>query len=189
MNAKDLIRAQYKQMRDAMPETERLERSRRLCRLLFASQAYIETTEVFTFIGFGSEVATCLIIERALQDGKRVAVPVTKANGQMDFIGITDLRDLRPSRFGVLEPMGGVVVRPDARCLMLLPGLAFGRDGYRVGYGKGFYDRYLSHTAIEQTVGLCFAAQITDAVPHDTFDIAAKQILTEEGWVEMYDRA
>jgi len=185
MQTKTELRATCKALRDAIPEAERMDKSGRLCRLLFDSEIYKAAQSVFCFVGFGSEIHTRFLLAHSLASGKRVAVPRTGKAGHMDFIAINSLEDMQISPFGVPEPSHGAIALPDAQTLMLLPGLAFGRDGFRVGYGRGFYDRYLSRVQTMKNVGICFAAQLLDAVPHDAYDIAADAILTEEGWVQI----
>ena len=180
---KDEMRRAYKKIRAGLPASERFAKSERLCQHIIASP-FFTADSLFTFIGFGDETDTRPLIAAALQHGKRVAVPVAKSGGRMDFVAITDLEHLQPSRFGMLEPTCGEIILPDNRTLMIVPGLAFDRCGYRVGYGKGFYDRYLSRTQPMETIGVCFHAQVAEAVPYDAYDIVVNWICTEKGLVK-----
>ena len=182
MMTKADCRAAYKHIRDNLSPAVRADKSARLRGLLLGSEVYASAGTLFSFLGFGSEVDTKAILTDALAAGKTVAVPVVRKKSAMDFLTITNLDDLLLNRFGVPEPLHGRIVYPCENDLMLVPGLAFGRDGYRVGYGKGFYDRYLSRVTRPRCVGLGFAEQVADTVPHDNYDIALDTILTDNGW-------
>jgi len=179
------FRAHYKFIRDNLSPAARADKSTRLRGLLLGSDIYRAAKTLFVFIGFGSEVDTRGIITDALTAGKAVAVPVVRKGGAMDFVAIHSLDDLVPSRFGVPEPMGGDILLPVGDDLMLVPGLVFGKDGYRVGYGKGFYDCYLSRVIRPRCVGLCFAEQVSETVPHDEYDVALDAMLTDKGWMAL----
>ena len=186
---KQEIREQYKAIRAAIPGAARAAKSESMCRLFLASEDYAAADCIFAFLPFGAEIDTQSILADAWARGKRVAVPVTKAGGQMDFVALGGINGLVISKFGVPEPREGAIVLPGAETLMLVPGVAFGRDGFRVGYGKGFYDRYLARV-MEETprfprIGIGFYEQITDSVPHDDYDIALDRLLTDNGWEEL----
>ena len=185
MMTKAEFRARYSHIRDNLSPAVRAEKSARLRGLLLGEERYRATRRLFCFIGFGSEVDTRGIIEDALSGGKTVAVPVVRQAGAMDFIAIGSLDSLKPNRFGVPEPTGGDILLPCKGDLMLVPGLAFGRDGHRVGYGKGFYDRYLARVTRPYCAGIGFAEQLADTVPHDGHDAALDAVLTDQVWEEL----
>ena len=185
------LRKLYKKIRDGIPDEVRAAKSAAVCARVLSSAAYAEAERVFVFLSFGGEVDTTGIVVDALARGKRVAVPVTKAGGVMDFVALRSMDDLVLSRFDVPEPSSGEAVLPNEQTLMLVPGLVFGRDGFRVGYGKGFYDRYLARVMVDglwfPRIGIGFDEQLAESVPHDGFDMALDGVWTDERMLKRAD--
>jgi len=139
---------------------------------------------LFAYLPLKNEAETFLLIEEALKLGKNVAVPRCLDDGEMEFFLITSPDALRPGSYGILEPDFNEEqkVSPTTRSLILVPGLAFDKEGFRLGYGKGYYDRYLAkHPAV--TVGLCFADCVKDTLPRGEYDLAVKHLVTEKGFL------
>jgi len=150
---------------------------------------WFETAEtVFAYLSYRSEVETMTIVGEALRYGKRVAVPKVEGS-RMQFYAIFSENDIREGYRGILEPVScGAAVTPKDDDLILVPGVAFDRLGYRMGYGGGFYDRYLSENrAMYKTVGLAFSEQICERIPTDEYDIRLDMIITEKGAVRYED--
>ena len=165
-------------------------KSAAIAELLFASEAYKNASEVLTYASVGSEVDTFPIIRRALCDGKAVALPAALA-GVMRFYRISGLDGLGAlviSKYGIPEPVPepGAEVRCGPGTLLMVPGVVFGKNRYRIGYGGGYYDRYLAANRPMMSVGLCFAGQVVGkgVIPAEAHDIRLDAVLTEEGWVE-----
>ncbi len=139
-----------------------------------------------TFLVYASspdEVGTRHFINTALAAGKTVAVP--KCTGKdMIFLTVTSLDSLVRSRFGVAEPADGTQITEFTDTVCVVPGLRFDRNGYRLGWGGGFYDRFLAHYT-GYSVGLCYENCCGD-VPADTYDMAVDTVITENGIY--YDR-
>jgi len=135
---------------------------------------------VACYVSMDNEVDTHRLIASALKMGKQVCVPVTRAKGVMHFQEIFGLDELRPIRFGLLEPVyqAEKVVGPDDLDLVVVPGIAFDRQGNRLGFGGGFYDRFLAQCAATR-VGLAYAFQVVDAVPTKGHDIRMDGLITE----------
>ncbi len=172
--AKAELRRAARLRRDALDEAHRLDGSARVCAHLAPLVAGAEA--VMAFVAMGSEVDLAAIGPTVLPrvEGPDL-VPVAWGPGQ----------ELARSRFGVLEPTGPGL-DPHRIDVVCVPGLAFDRHGYRVGYGKGFYDRFLPRLRPDAVVvGVCFAAQVVDEVPHDTFDVPVPRLVTEQGAVTM----
>lgn len=127
-----------------------------------------------------NEVDTHRLIEYALKRDKRVSVPVTQAQGIMDFQQILSLDALQPVRFGLLEPVRNLeqVIAPQDLDVVMVPGVAFDRQGNRLGFGSGFYDRYLAHCSATR-VGLTYGFQVVDRLPADAHDIQMDWLVTE----------
>jgi 5-formyltetrahydrofolate cyclo-ligase len=145
------------------------------------SEYYRNASVIFIFVSFRSEVDTCRIIRKALEDGKVVGVPkvVSKKEG-MKVFRIGGMSDLEAGYFGVLEPKEGCQSIPAEEIdLIVMPGAAFDRDGGRIGYGGGFYDRYLSEAGREvRKIALAYKMQVLDKVTMDENDMRVDNIIT-----------
>lgn len=136
---------------------------------------------LLVYVSTPIEVDTLQIIQNALDDGKKVAVPRCIAGTrQMQFHYIQGLEDLSPGSFSVLEPSADAPVVEDfTGTLMLVPAFMYDRNGYRLGYGKGYYDRYMAeYTGI--SVGLCYEREVKPFLYHGRYDRAVDFILTEK---------
>jgi 5-formyltetrahydrofolate cyclo-ligase len=135
---------------------------------------------VFTYVSTSTEVDTKSIIEYSLMKGKTVAVPRCEKDGNgMRFYRISSLNDLEKGTYNILEPNRFCIEQKDFKnALCIVPGLVFDKNGYRVGYGKGYFDRFLSENDIK-SVGLCRKDFITDSIPVEDFDKAVDLVLTD----------
>ncbi|MBY5035040.1 5-formyltetrahydrofolate cyclo-ligase [Streptococcus gallolyticus] len=139
--------------------------------------AYESATTIATYLSTALEFNTLPFIQQALADGKRVVVPKVLPDRQMVFLDY-GADNIQLSSFGVPEPISGEVVDKAAIDLIHVPGLAWNEDGFRVGYGGGFYDRYLVDFQ-GQTVSTIYPFQVQDFT-QDSFDIAVQQVLVAE---------
>jgi len=190
---KDEIRVHQKQIRDHQTEQVRMTNSHEIHHRLFHTQVYQECKAIFTYVSFRSEVDTKDIIKRAFLDQKKVMVPKVESQ-TMDFYEIKSLEELTPNKMGILEPRGdfNTCYRPltleldQSEKLMLLPGLAFDLSGNRIGYGGGYYDRYLSQ--YKETnfykVALAYDFQVMEQVVSQEYDIKADLILTPSSYID-----
>lgn len=127
---------------------------------------------------YNHEVVTEYLIKEAWKAGKEVAVP--KVVGKdMVFYKLTDFARLEPGYFGIPEPVSGEIVNW-SKALMIMPGVAFDRANHRVGYGGGFYDRYLEKHPQLERVAIAFSFQMLPEVPTEPTDICPQIIVTEE---------
>ena len=139
---------------------------------------YQEAKVIATYLSFPHEFQTQELIEQALKDGKKVLIPKTYPKGRMDFV-IYDPQQLVKTSFGLLEPQGVLeVVDASQIDLIHVPGLAFTTEGYRIGYGGGYYDRYLKHFS-GNTLSTVYPCQIRDFIPED-HDIPVQEVLVDE---------
>ena len=141
---------------------------------------YQDAEAVYAYVDYKHEVETGDLIRLAWQDGKRVAVP--RGGGQgMRFFYITSLEDdLEEGSFGIREPKEDLSPGDEEDALLLMPGVAFDTMRHRVGYGGGFYDRFLeAHTGMV-TVALAFEFQLRKEVPFEEFDIRPAKVVTEK---------
>ena len=140
---------------------------------------YQEAKVIATYLSFPHEFQTQGLIEQALKDGKRVLIPKTYPKGRMDFV-VYDPQQLVKTSFGLLEPQGNLeVVDASQIDLIHVPGLAFTMEGYRIGYGGGYYDRYLKHFP-GHTLSTVYPCQIRDFSP-ENHDIPVQEVLIDEG--------
>lgn len=166
-NKKTELRALVKAELKALDRTEKTRRDRELLEALMSSTSYRDCRVLACFLSLPFEVDTSLLIEQAQKDGKRILIPKTRPEGQMDFVDY-DPSSLFKTPFGTFEPLQGEGIPKEEIDLILVPGLAWNVDGYRLGFGGGFYDRYLLDYP-GQTLSLCydFQLQTFEAEAHD----------------------
>lgn len=173
---KTSLRKKIREQKRAMTETEIVERSEKLGVLFAASELYRNAQTIYAYLPYNQEVRTVPMLERAMKDGKRVAVP--KVYGEeMKFLYITDLNRVEKGYAGIPEPMGDEPVAQDPTALVLMPGLAFDREGHRIGYGGGFYDKFLAAEPGHPTVALCYEFQMVERIQTEEFDIPVDQVI------------
>ena len=140
---------------------------------------YQEAKNIATYLSFPHEFQTQELIEQALKDGKKVLIPKTYPKGRMEFV-VYDPQQLAKTSFGLLEPQGDLeVVDPSQIDLIHVPGVAFTTEGYRIGYGGGYYDRYLEHFA-GHTMSTIYPCQVQE-FNSENHDIPVQEVLIDEG--------
>ncbi|MBM7642864.1 5-formyltetrahydrofolate cyclo-ligase [Streptococcus loxodontisalivarius] len=157
-------------------DKERLDRE--LLATFIESEAYQEAKTIATYLSMGFEYNTAPLIEQALKDGKRVLVPKTYPKGRMVFVAY-DPEDLVKTSFGLLEPASDIAVAKEDIDLIHTPGVVFNKEGYRIGYGAGYYDRYLADFK-GNTMSLVYPCQLKEFTP-DSHDIPVKEVLISAG--------
>lgn len=184
---KNRLRAECKQKRKAMSASQKADIDARIAEHFLASRQYRENDMLFCYVSTEIEVDTREILRRAIADGKTVAVPrCVDGTREMEFYILRDLSELEPGAFGVLEPNPSRCRKMTdfSKGLCVLPALAFDKAGYRLGYGKGYYDRFLAKFSGE-TLGLAYNCCVYDRLPHGKFDRAAQWVLTESGFARI----
>lgn len=156
-----------------------------MAQALFSLPCWQQANTVLAFAALPDEPDTAPILRQALADGKRLLLPRVTGNSTMDWVEIPDLALLQRGAYGISEPpadLPSVVPPAGASTLALLPCLAVGTDGVRLGRGGGYYDRFLAHYKGKRLL-LCPAALILPEIPADVWDIrfAPEEILTEKG--------
>lgn len=175
---KKALRQLIGEKKRAMGAEEIEARSAALAEKLFATGQYARARSLYAYLSINQEVRTTPIIERAWADGKRVAVPKTYGK-DMRFIWLDSFDQLSPGAYGVPEPVADGPVADDEAALLLLPGLAFDREGRRVGYGGGYYDRYLAAHPSHPTVALCYGFQLFDRLETQAHDVPADLVISD----------
>ena len=176
MNKKE-IRAYIREKKRAMTERQIVSASARLGEQFRDCELYKNAKTIYGYLPYNQEVRTVPMLEQAIRDGKAVAVP--KCYGEeMRFLYITDfVNEVAPGYANIPEPIADEPVADDKTALVLMPGLAFDPQGHRIGYGGGFYDRFLSQEPEHPTLALCYDFQVFDHLDTEQFDIPVDCVL------------
>ena len=176
MMDKKELRSMIRQRKRAMTETEILEKSRLLMELFCASDAYRDADAVYGYLPYNQEVRTTPMLQKALDDGKRVAVPKIFGD-EMKFIWLEDLNRVAPGYSKIPEPLEDGPIADDPTALVLMPGMAFDPQGHRIGYGGGFYDRFLEQEPEHPTLALCYDFQMLPHLDTEEHDIPVDTVI------------
>ena len=181
---KNDIREKFKLLRSELDPAEKEKMDEAICRSFIASATYRYASVLLMFAPKPEEVNIMPIAERALADGKKVAFPrCIPETHDMDYHFVTSLDQLETGSYGLLEPTAELPVydrsSPEAAAC-IVPALVYDRKGFRLGYGKGYYDRYLS-SFTGSKVGMIYSAFIIDALPRGRFDLSVDFMVTERG--------
>ena len=175
---KSELRKQVLQEMKAIPRKQKQAIDQALTEGLLQHPFYQEAKIIATYLSFPHEFQTQKLIEQTLRDSKKVLIPKTYPKGRMDFV-VYDPQQLVKTSFGLLEPQGDLeVVDASQIDLIHVPGLAFTTEGYRIGYGGGYYDRYLEYFS-GHTLSTIYPCQIQDFIP-ENHDIPVQEVLIDE---------
>ena len=176
---KKKLRQEMKARRDLLTKQEKEAAARACLSRLCQIGEFLDARWIYTYISCRNELETSGIIQWCFRHGKRVAAP--KVEGKdMDFYEIRSLEDCVTGAYGIREPEGGnPEKRIEEKGFMLVPGLAFDKKGNRLGYGGGFYDRYLAKHSGLQTAALGYHFQVIPEIPAETHDIKMDYIITD----------
>ncbi|MDR1806143.1 MAG: 5-formyltetrahydrofolate cyclo-ligase [Clostridium sp.] len=178
---KNEIRAQCKRWRSKLGEQEKAALDSRIRNRVLALWQYREAKSLYSYVSGALEVDTRGIIEAAWAAGKEVAVPRCVPNTrEMEFCLISSWEELEPGTFGVPEPKSACPLAvPSEESLCLVPGLSFDSSGARLGFGKGYYDRFLAAFP-GRAAGLCYEGCVRPHVPCGRFDRHLPIVITEK---------
>lgn len=149
---------------------------------------YKNAKNIMTFVSFSDEVDTHELIKIGIRDNKNILVPITiKETKELKLSLVTDFNELELGYYNILTPKEKFIRYTDPKLvdLIIVPGVVFDREGYRIGYGGGYYDRFLSK--IEKSIpriAIAFDLQIIDKVPREYYDIPVDYIITEKEIIE-----
>lgn len=179
---KQRLREERLAAREALSEQERSVLDDCITQKLLATSEYAEATTVLTYVSVSSEVSTRMFIDRALRDGKTVAVPRCLPGHCLEFVAIVSLEQLVAAPFNLLEPakeLPAVTEDQKNNSICIVPALLVDTKGYRLGYGAGFYDRFLS-TYPGKKICLAYQQNLSRTMlPHTAFDVAVDVVITE----------
>lgn len=178
MQIKAELRKEFKKLRSEIPLKE--EKSLKICNNFLNSDTYKHSKIILCYSSLKDEVDTALIIKRALQDGKTLALPrCLNKNGVMNYFAVHSFDELEIGFYGICEPKKHCAAINDfEESVCVVPALSFDKAGYRLGYGKGYYDRFLENYSFI-SVGLCYNDLVSDYLPRNKFDISVDTVITE----------
>lgn len=184
MEEKKVLRNKMKALRNQLSYEEVLDLSQKITENVVSHYDFGKAKDILIYMHYQNEVRTDGIIGYALMLKKRVFVPRVQ-DGRMDFYEIHDLKDCAPGYMGIPEPPFGASPfvfgkEQEEEVLMILPGLAFDEKGKRLGYGGGFYDRFLEKNPLCTKMGIGFEFQCIEEVPGNEQDIDMDMIVTEK---------
>jgi 5-formyltetrahydrofolate cyclo-ligase len=181
------LRRHFLAERDALSQAERASMSRQIIETLVALPVFQEKSQIFIYCSYRSEVETIPLLHRCLAEGKAVCVPLTVSErAEMRAISITNpATELLPGYKGIPEPLPLLakrwLVTPQSIEIAVIPGAVFDRAGYRLGYGGGYYDRFLAQAAPQALrIGLAFSSQLVPQIPVLPHDIPMDMLITEK---------
>lgn len=179
---KNAIRADVIEKRNMMSNLEMDAYNSELFHKLIRQEEFINAQMILCYVSFAKEVDTHKIINYAFQNSKRVAVPKVLEKRRMEFYEIQSMDELSPSKLGILEPVSKVPItyNETLNYTMIMPGVAFDKELHRIGYGGGYYDRYLERYSKEdiKTIALAYDFQIYDDIPTEVFDYQPRKLIT-----------
>lgn len=167
-----------------MTEKEWEDKSLAIFKKVAAHPFFLRADSVYCYVDYRREVGTRNLIEECWRVGKRVAVPKVEGN-KMQFYYIQHFSDLTEGYRGISEPQKGALAC-EKNALVIMPGAAFDHMRNRIGYGKGFYDRFLHIHPDFHTIALAFSCQMVDEIIADAYDVRPEILITEE---QTYDES
>ncbi|MBO4446404.1 MAG: 5-formyltetrahydrofolate cyclo-ligase [Clostridia bacterium] len=179
MNKKE-IRTLVKEKKSLLNEEEIRSFSAKVSQEFLNRDFYEEAEVLYAYLPYNQEIRTEQIINQALKDGKKVAVPKVLDDGLMEFYEIKAIDECEKSEMGIPEPKGDTPPADDEKILMLMPGVAFDEQRNRIGYGGGYYDRYLERNRDKEItkVALAYPFQIFPEIPADPHDEKVDEVIT-----------
>ena len=173
---KKALRNMIREKKRSMTEEQILSSSQRLGELFHSHPLYKNAKTIYGYLPYNQEVRTIPMLEQALKDGKRIAVPKVFGD-EMKFIYLNDLSKVEKGYCDIPEPIEDGPVADDTTALVLMPGLAFDSEGHRIGYGGGFYDRFLAREPGHPTLALCYDFQMVEHLDTEEFDVPVDCVL------------
>ncbi|MBO5197326.1 MAG: 5-formyltetrahydrofolate cyclo-ligase [Lachnospiraceae bacterium] len=177
---KDVIRERIRRMRREYPTECRERDSRYICERVIAMEEYRNASRVFLYMALPGEVETGMILKDALAAGKQVYIPKVLEKGVMEFYQVTREDEWDVGSFGIREPLGVRGEEAERQGFLIVPGVAFDRSCYRIGFGGGYYDRYLTEAkkGAFVTAALAYEFQIVPELAPEEWDIPLDMVVT-----------
>ena len=188
MQIKNELRKNFKELRKNLKDKEN--KDFKICKSFLNSVLYKNSNQLLCYSAVNGEICTDIIIEKALKDNKKVALPVCEdSNGNMNFYYISSFDDVVVGAFGIKEPniLKCKKVENFDNAVCIVPALTYDYYGYRLGYGKGYYDRFFEKTPLI-SAGLCYNDFLSSKLPHDIYDKKVTYIYTEDRIIDIERR-
>lgn len=185
MESKKDIRKYVLEKRGQLSAKDWEEKSHSIYEKVVSHPFFLNAEIIYCYIDYQKEVGTREIIKKAWEDKKKVAVPKVEGS-EMSFYFIQKFADLKEGYRGIPEPEPLFLAKVEntsdqtSPVLVIVPGAAFDNNCNRIGYGKGYYDKFLSLHKHYHTMALCFACQMVDEIPAESYDIRPEIVITEE---------
>jgi len=187
---KQEIRKRILSLRDSQTEFSAITKSELIQKRLFNLPEFKKAKTILFYVSMRSEVRTEQMIKQALKQGKKVIVPISDVKDRKLILSeLKDFDELELGTFNIFEPKKEFFrpVSPEELDLIIVPGVAFDKDGDRIGYGMGFYDNFLSSLKKRiPVVGLAYELQIVDDIPMHDKDVTVDKVVTEESIIECF---
>ncbi|MFC4182671.1 5-formyltetrahydrofolate cyclo-ligase [Saccharococcus thermophilus] len=186
METKKQIRKTMQAKLQQLTDEEKQAYDKQIAENLYRLPQWKNADTIAITISKGKEIDTTPIIKRAWSEGKTVSVPkCDPATKTMVFRQITSFSQLESSYFGLLEPIEALTseIKKSDMDMIIVPGICFSKNGYRIGYGGGYYDRYLRNVSAP-TVSLAYSFQVVDFLPIEEHDVPVQMIITNEGVIQ-----
>jgi 5,10-methenyltetrahydrofolate synthetase len=177
--SKSELRARLKPLRSSLTENTRAAYSKAIMQQLLSLPEVRDARTLFVYISYGNEVDTHGLLRHFLDTGKDIAVPKILPSKNMIATPFDSWADLRPGTLGILTPSGNEI-HPGPFDLVITPGLGFTLKGHRIGYGRGYYDRWFAGHHPAKKIGFAFEAQIIEDIPCAGHDIPVDILITEK---------
>ncbi len=178
METKKDIRKRVLEIRNGLRIDELKNKSHIICKKLMSHPFFLEADVVGCYLDYRNEVQTREIIEQAWRMQKKVAVPRVE-DDEMSFYYLSSFSDLREGYRGIMEPNEHTIADMH-NALVIMPGVAFDKRRNRIGYGKGFYDKFMSRHSGAKSIAIAFECQIVDEIERGLFDYCPDILMTEE---------
>lgn len=185
MIMKNELRKKYLALRQEKDENDLNKASEKIIENLESIDVFQKAETIMVYVSYRNEVATHSLIKKLISLKKRVCVPMCEENCNMTAREIKDFAELVPGSYGILEPKENTYVMPKEEIdFVVVPGCVFSRTGHRIGYGKGYYDRFLKGIKAK-TAGLSFGFCLLDDVPYEKTDVSLDFVVTEQEIVRL----
>lgn len=179
LNKKELLRTELKKKRDELTKRQQIEKSEKITYFLCESEEFKQSNNVFCYISYMNEVKTNSLINFIFKQGLTLFVPKVINSIEMIAIKLNSLSDLEPDNFGILTPKSGEILLEPVD-IAITPGIGFTKTGGRIGYGRGYYDRWFSKNLVKTKIGIAFEEQIVEKLPLEETDIPVDMLVTDK---------
>jgi 5-formyltetrahydrofolate cyclo-ligase len=178
------LRNELKRHRSELPENERTEMSQQIINFLYEIDEFNQAKSIFCYISYLSEVETSSLIKLFLEQGLALAVPKIMGKTEMIAAPLTNMSDLEPDKMGILTPKSNQAAAGPFD-IAITPGVGFTDRGDRLGYGRGYYDRWFSNNKVKTKIGIAFEVQVVEELPIEETDMPLDILVTEERIIDL----